>query len=158
MANKHWTEDEIARLKQIMTRYEIDKEGCMYAAKELGRSFNGVHIKWLSIKPNKREKLPRKNTAEILYANVSKYPGNLSEAFRVTAKQTGKSTTYVSNIYYQPDSPYNHHKVDTCFMMASKHRMASNAKNYDSSKMPKTTKQRIKSWIANIFNIRKEDL
>ena len=43
-------------------------------------------------------------------------------------------------------------------MMASKHRMASNAKNYDSTKMPKTTKQRIKIWIAQLRGIRKEDL
>ena len=107
---KLWSEDEINRLKQIMTRYTVDKEGCMYAAQELDRPFRGVYAKWCKIKPNKREKLPRKNTAEVLYENVSKYPGNIREAFRVTAEQTGKSVTYISNIYYQPDSPFNHKK------------------------------------------------
>ena len=153
-----WTDDEISRLKQIMTRYSIDTEGCRYAAQELGRSYRGVYHKWNSIKPNKRAYSSSKETAKILYENVSKYPGNIHEAFRKTAEQTGKNKNYISNLYYHKKSPYHHSKVSTCFTMISKNRMAANSKNFDSSKMPKTTKQRIKIWIAGMLGIKKEDL
>lgn len=155
---KRWSEEEILRLREIMTRYTIDIEGCKYAAQELGRTYSSVHDKWNSIKPNKKAYSSREKTAKILYKNVSKYPGNIREAFRVTAEQTGKSESYIDQLYYQKKSPYHHSKMSTCFMMASKHHMAANAKNYDSSKMPKTTKQRIKLWIAGMLGIRKEDL
>ena len=155
---KRWSEEEISRLREIMTRYTVDKEGCIYAAQELGRPFKGVYYKWNSIKPNKRAYSSSKETAKILYENVSKYPGNIHEAFRVTAEQTGKKKDYISNMYYQKKSPYHHSKASTCFTMISKNRMAANSKNFDSSKMPKTTKQRIKLWIANILGIKKEDL
>ena len=153
-----WTDDEISRLKQIMTRYTVDIEGRKYAAQELGRPFKGVYHKWNSIKPNKRAYSSSKETAKILYENVSKYPGNIREAFRATAEQTGKNKDYISNMYYQKKSPYHHSKASTCFTMISKNRMAANSKNFDSSKMPKTTKQIIKRFIANFLGIRKEDL
>ena len=103
-------------------------------------------------------KLPRKDLADVLYKNVSKNPGNISEALRQTAEQTGRSYRTIHHAYYDKNSSINRNNVATCFMMASKHHMAANAKNYDSSKMPKTTKQRIKLWIANILGIKKEDL
>ena len=156
--HKKWSEEEILRLREIMTRYTKDVEGCKYAAQELGRSYKGVYVKWNHIKPNKRAYSSSKETAKILYENVSKYPGNIREAFRATAEQTGKNKDYISNMYYQKKSPYHHSKASTCFTMISKNRMAANSKNFDSSKMPKTTKQRIKLWIANILGIKKEDL
>ena len=155
---KRWSEEEISRLKQIMTRYTVDKEGCIYAAQELGRPFSGVYAKWKQIKPNKRAYSSSKETAKILYENVSKYPGNIHEAFRVTAEQTGKSRNYIDQLYYQKKSPYHHSKASTCLTVISKNRMSSNYKNFDSSKAQKTTKQRIKIFIANILGIKKEDL
>lgn len=155
---KRWSEEEISRLKQIMTRYTIDKEGCMYAAQELGRPFSGVNAKWKQIKPNKKVTSQVKETAEILYENISKYPGNIQEAIRITAKQTGKSKAHVSAIYYDKKSPYHHSKAATCLTVISKNRMSSNYKNFDSSSSQKTTKQRIKQFIANILGIKKEDL
>jgi hypothetical protein len=155
---KKWSDEEISRLKQIMTRYTIDVEGCKYAAQELGRPYNGVRDKWKSIKPNKRAYSSSKETAKVLYENVSKYPGNIHEAFRVTAKQTGKSTNYISQMYYQKKSPYHHSKTSTCLTLISKNRISSNYKNFDSSLSQKTTKQRIKQFIANILGIKKEDL
>ena len=155
---KRWSEEEISRLKQIMTRYTVDIEGCEYAAQELGRSFKGVYGKWMHIKPNKRAYSSSKKTAEVLYKNVSKYPGNIHEAFRITAEQTGKNKNYISNMYYQKKSPYHHSKASTCFTVISKNKMSSNYKNFDSSKSQKTTKQRIKQFIANILGIKKEDL
>ena len=151
-----WSEEEITRLKQIMTRYTVDIEGCKYAAQELGRSYEGVRDKWKSIKPNKRVYSSSKETAKVLYENVSKYPGNIREAFRVTAKQTGKSTNYISQMYYQKNSPYHHSKTSTCLTLISKNKISSNYKNFNDSK--KTTKQRIKLFIANILGIKKEDL
>lgn len=155
---KKWSEEEILRLREIMTRYTVDIEGCKYAAQELGRSYNGVCVKWNKIKPNKRAYSSSKETAEILYENVSKYPGNIHEAFRVTAEQTGKSKDYISNMYYQKKSPYHHSKASTCLTVISKNKMSSNYKNFDSSLSQKTTKQRIKQFIANILGIKKEDL
>jgi len=151
-----WSEEEVSRLRQIMTRYTVDKEGVIAAAQELGRSYNGVHDKWKSIKPNKRAYSSSKETAKVLYENVSKYPGNIHEAFRVTAKQTGKSTNYISQMYYQKKSPYHHSKTSTCLTLISKNKISSNYKNFNDSK--KTTKQRIKLFIANILGIKKEDL
>lgn len=156
--NKKWSDEEISRLKQIMTRYTVDTEGCKYAAQELGRPYRGVYSKWGSIKPNKKTYSSSKELAEILYGNVSKYPGNIHEAFRVTAEQTGKNKDYISNIYYQKKSPYHHSKASTCLTVISKNRMSSNYKNFDSSLSQKTTKQRIKQFIANILGIKKEDL
>ena len=153
-----WSEEEITRLKQIMTRYTVDIEGCKYAAQELGRSYEGVRDKWKSIKPNKRVYSSSKETAKVLYENVSKYPGNIREAFRVTAKQTGKSTNYISQMYYQKNSPYHHSKTSTCLTLISKNKISSNYKNFDSSSSQKTTKQRIKLFIANILGIKKGDL
>ena len=153
-----WSKEEVSKLRQIMTRYTVDKEGFAAASQELGRSYTAVRTKWNKIKPDKR---PYGNTEEVikaLYTNVSKNPGNISEALRQTAEQTGKSFTSLKNTYYDKNSLYNRSKMSTCFMMASKHHMAANAKNYDSSKMPKTTKQRIKIWIANMLGIKKEDL
>jgi len=155
---KRWSEEEISRLREIMTRYTKDIEGCKYAAQELGRSFNGVYNKWNSIKPNKRDYSSSKETAKILYENVSKYPGNIREAFRVTAEQTGKNKDYIAGMYYQKKSPYHHSKASTCLTVISKNRMSSNYKNFDSSLSQKTTKQKIKQFIANILGIKKEDL
>ena len=154
---KRWSEEEISRLKQIMTRYTVDTEGCKYAAQELDRSYGATLQKWNSIKP-KNIKSSVEEVKDILYKNISKNPGNLQEAFRITAEQTGRKTDSIMQGYYSKNSAYSRHKASTCFAMISKDRMASNAKNYDSSKMPKTTKQRIKLWIANILGIRKEDL
>ena len=155
---KRWSEEEISRLKQIMTRYTVDKEGCIYAAQELGRPFKGVCNKWNKIKPNKRAYSSSKETAKILYENVSKYPGNIHEAFRVTAEQTGKSRNYIDQLYYQKKSPYHHSKASTCLTVISKNKMSSNYKNFNSSLSQKTTKQRIKQFIANFLGIKKEDL
>ena len=155
---KKWSEEEISRLKQIMTRYTVDTEGCKYAAQELGRSFSGVYSKWNNIKPNKRAYSSSKETAKVLYENVSKHPGNIHEAFRKTAEQTGKSRNYINQMYYQKSSPYHHGKASTCFTVISKNRMSSNYKNFDSFKSQKTTKQKIKQFIANILGIKKEDL
>ena len=155
---KRWSEEEILRLREIMTRYTVDKEGCKYAAQELGRPFRGVYHKWGKIKPNKRAYSSSKETAEILYENVSKHPGNIHEAFRVTAEQTNKSKDYISNMYYQKKSPYHHSKASTCLTVISKNKMSSNYKNFNSSLSQKTTKQRIKQFIANILGIKKEDL
>ena len=155
---KRWSKEEILRLREIMTRYTVDIEGCKYAAQELGRSYDGVCKKWNSVKPNKRAYSSSKETAKVLYENVSKYPGNIHEAFRVTAEQTGKSKNYIDSMYYQKSSPYHHSKASTCFTLISKNKMSSNYKNFDSSKSQKTTKQRIKQFIANILGIKKEDL
>jgi hypothetical protein len=156
--NKNWSEEEILRLREIMTRYTVDKEGCKFAAQELGRPYSGVYTKWNSIKPNKRAYSSSKETAKVLYENVSKYPGNIHEAFRVTAEQTGKSKNYIDKMYYHKKSPYHHSKVSTCLTVISKNRMSSNYKNFNSSLSQKTTKQRIKQFIANILGIKKEDL
>ena len=155
---KKWSKEEILRLREIMTRYTVDAEGCKFAAKELGRPYNGVLYKWKNIKPNKRAYSSSKETAKVLYENVSKYPGNIQKAFRVTAEQTGKSTDYMRQMYYKKNSPYHHSKASTCLTVISKNRMSSNYKNFDSSKSQKTTKQRIKQFIATILGIKKEDL
>lgn len=155
---KKWSEEEILRLREIMTRYTVDVEGCRYATQELGRSYQGVYTKWNKIKPNKRAYSSSKETAEILYENVSKHPGNINEAIKITAEQIGKSKGYVANIYYMTKSPYHHSKASTCLTVISKNRMSSNYKNFDSSLSQKTTKQRIKLFIANILGIKKEDL
>lgn len=154
---KRWSEEEILRLREIMTRYTIDKEGCKYAAQELGRSHGATLKKWNNIKPN-NIKLSVEEVKDILYKNISKNPGNLREAFRITAEQTNRTVGSIAQGYYSKNSPYSRHKASTCFAIISKDKMAANAKNYDSSKMPKTTKQRIKLWIANILGIKKEDL
>ena len=145
---KHWSEEEILRLREIMTRYTKDVEGCKYAAQELGRPYSGVYTKWNHIKPNKRAYSSSKETAKVLYENVSKHPGNSHEAFRVTAEQTGKSRNYIDQMYYQKRSPYHHSKASTCLTVISKNRMSSNYKNFNSSLSQKTTKQRIKQFIA----------
>ena len=155
---KRWSKEEILRLREIMTRYTVDIEGCKYAAQELGRPFKGVCNKWNKIKPNKRAYSSSKETAKVLYENVSKYPGNIHEAFRVTAEQTGKSKNYIDQMYYLKKSPYHHSKASTCLTVISKNRISSNYKNFDSSSSQKTTKQRIKQFIANILGIKKEDL
>lgn len=155
---KRWSEEEISRLKQIMTRYTKDVEGCRYAAQELGRPFSGVHAKWKQIKPDKKPHSLLKETAEILYENISKYPGNIQEAIRKTAEQTDKSKNYIAHIYYNKKSPYHHSKASTCLTVISKNRISSNYKNFDSSLSQKTTKQKIKQFIANILGIKKEDL
>ena len=153
-----WSKEEVSRLRQIMTRYAVDKEGVVAASQELGRSCTSVRLKWDRIKTNKRSYGYTEEVIKTLYTNVSKNPGNITEALRQTAEQTGKSFHSLHSTYYGKNSPYNRHKVDTCFIMASKNRMAANSKIFDSSRMPKTTKQRIKLWIANMLGIKKEDL
>lgn len=154
---KRWSEEEILRLREIMTRYTKDVEGCKQAAQELSRSYGATLQKWNSIKP-KKIKLSVEEVKDILYKNISKNPGNLREAFRITAEQTGRKTDSIMKGYYNKNSAYSRHKASTCFTIISKNRMAANSKNFDSNKVPKTTKQRIKVWIANILGIKKEDL
>lgn len=154
--NKKWSEEEISRLREIMTRYTVDVEGCRYAAQELGRPYNGVYSKWSSIKPNKKAYSSTKKTAEILYKNVSDNPGNIQEAIRITAEQTKKSPSLIEGIYYSKNSPYHHSKTSTCLTLISKNKISSNYKNFNSSQ--KTTKQRIKQFAASILGIKKEDL
>ena len=154
---KRWSEEEILRLRKIMTRYTKDVEGCKQAAQELGRSYSATLKKWSSIKP-KNIKPSVEEVKDILYKNISKNPGNLQEAFRITAEKTNRKVDSIVQGYYRKNSPYSRHRVSACFAMISKDKMAANAKNYNSSKMPKTTKQRIKLWIANMLGIKKEDL
>ena len=153
---KKWSEEEVSRLKQIMTRYTVDTEGCKYAAQELGRSYSGIIYKWNQIKPNKRPHAKIKDIAEILYKNVSDNPGNIQAAIRTTAEQVKKSPSQIESIYYSKKSPYHHSKTSTCLTLISKNKISSNYKNFNDSK--KTTKQRIKLFIANILGIKKEDL
>ena len=155
--HKRWSEEEILRLREIMTRYTKGTEGCKYAAQELNRPYKGVYAKWVAIKP----KTPRPSvdeTRNILYKNISKNPGNIQEACRITAEQTGRKLCTIHDGYYKKSGAYSRHKASTCFTLISKNRMAANSKNFDSTKVPKTTKQRIKVWIANILGIKKEDL
>lgn len=154
---KRWSEEEILRLREIMTRYTKGTEGCRYAAQELHRPYAGVYSKWQEIKP-KNIRPSIEEVKDILYKNISKNPGNLKEAFRITAEQTGRAVSTITDGYYNKKGAYSRHNASTCFAMISKNRMAANAKNYDSSKMPKTTKQRIKLWIAGMLGIKKEDL
>ena len=154
---KRWSEEEILRLREIMTRYTKDTEGCRQAAQELGRPYTGVLTKWNSIKP-KNIKPSVEEVKDILYKNISKNPGNLQEAFRITAEQTGRKTDSIMKGYYSKNGAYSRHKASTCFTMISKDKMAANSKIFDSSKAPKTTKQRIKHLIANMLGIKKEDL
>ena len=154
---KRWSEEEILRLREIMTRYTKGTEGCKYAAQELNRSYTGVYSKWTEIKP----KTPRPSideTRDILYKNISKNPGNLQEAFRITAEQTGRAVSTLIKGYYNKNGAYNRYNASTCFTMISKNRIAANSKNFDSSSSQKTTKQRIKQFIASILGIKKEDL
>lgn len=155
---KTWSNEEVSRLRQIMTRYTKDTEGCKYAAQELGRSYKSIYDKWYKIKPNKKSWSSKEEIAEILYSNVSKYPGNIQEAIRKTAEQTQRSKKYIESIYYTKSSPYHHSKASTCLTVISKNKMSSNYKNFNSSSSQKTTKQRIKLFIANILGIKKEDL
>lgn len=154
---KKWSEEEILRLREIMTRYTKGTEGCRYAAQEFNRPYTGVYAKWLEIKP-KTIRPSVEEVRNVLYKNISENPGNLREAFRLTAKQTDRSVTSIADGYYKKSGAYSRHNTSTCFAIISKDKMAANAKNYDSSKMPKTTKQRIKLWIANMLGIKKEDL
>jgi len=154
---KRWSEEEILRLREIMTRYTKGTEGCRYAAEELHRPYTGVYSKWQEIKP-KNIRPSIEEVRDILYKNISNNPGNLTEAFRLTAEQTNRTVVSIQSGYYKKNGAYSRHNASTCFAMISKNRMAANAKNYDSSKMPKTTKQRIKFWIANMLGIKKEDL
>lgn len=153
---KRWSDEEISRLREIMTRYTVDKEGCEYAAQELGRPFSGVCSKWNSIKPNKRSYASTEEDAKILYKNISKYPGNITKAIKLTAEETGRSYSNLQKLYYSTKSPYHHSKTSTCFTMISKDKMTSNSKNFNTA--TKTTKQKVKQLIANLFGIKKEDL
>ena len=152
---KRWSDEEVLRLREIMTRYTKGTEGCKYAAEELNRPYTGVYSKWQEIKP-KNIRPSTKEVKDILYKNISKNPGNLKEAFRITAEQTNRAVSTIANGYYQKNGAYSRHNASTCFAMISKDRMAANAKNYNSSKMPKTTKQKLKLWIANILGITPE--
>lgn len=156
-SKKRWSEEEILRLREIMTRYTKNVEGCKQAAKELGRPYEGVLKKWSHIKP-KNVRPSVEEVRDILYKNISENPGNLQEAFRITAEKTNRKVDSIIQGYYRKNGAYSRHNASTCFTMISKHHMAANAKNYDSSKMPKTTKQRIKIWIAGMLGIKKEDL
>ena len=154
---KRWSDEEVLRLREIMTRYTKDVEGCKQAAQELDRSYSGVLNKWNSIKP-KNVKPSVEEVRDILYKEISKNPGNLQEAFRITAEKTNRKADSIMRGYYSKNGVYSRHNASTCFTMISKDRMAANSKIFDSSKAPKTTKQRIKVWIANILGIKKEDL
>ena len=157
MANiKKWSDEEVARLKQIMTRYSIDVEGCKVAAQELGRPYGGVYSKWLKIKPNKRTFSNKEELAKILYKNISKYPGNISKAMRISAEEANKSFGTMSALYYDKNSPYHYSKAATCFTIISKDKISSNKKNFNDAH--RTTKQRIKSFIIRFLGITKEDL
>ena len=149
---KRWTEEEITRLRQIMCNFTKATEGCKYAAQELKRSYAGVYAKWTSIKP-KKDSLSVEETQKLLAKNISNNIGNIQEAFRKTAEQSNKSLNTISSGYYNKTSPYYKDKT-ACFMMASKNKMAMNSKNFNTTKTAtKTTKQRLKLWIANILGI-----
>lgn len=154
---KRWSEEEILRLREIMTRYTKGTEGCKYAARELNRPYTGVYSKWMEIKP-KTQRPSVDETRDILYKNISKNPGNLKKAFRKTAEETGRSVSTIHDGYYNKKGAYSRHNASTCFTMISKNRIAANSKNFDSSKSQKTTKQRIKQFVASILGIKKEDL
>ena len=154
---KRWSEEEILRLREIMTRYTKGTEGCKYAAKELNRPYTGVYSKWQEIKP-KNIRPSVEEVRDTLYKNISKNPGNLKEAFRITAEQTGRAVSSIEYGYYNKKGAYSRHKNSTCFMMLSKDKAAKNAKIFSSKDANKPTKQRIKLWIAQLFGIRKEDL
>lgn len=154
---KRWTEEEITRLRQIMCNFTKATEGCKYAAQELKRSYAGVYSKWESIKP-KKDTLSVEETQKLLAKNVSNNIGNIREALRKTAEQSNKSFNTINTGYYNKTSPYYKDKT-ACFIMASNKKMAMNSKNFNTTKVAtKTTKQKLKLWIARILGITQESL
>ena len=155
--NKYWTNNEIATLKQIVNNFDIKKRGFETAAKALNRTTAACQAKYAEIHKSTRS-VDLEATRKILYENITKNPGNLREAFRITAEQIGKSPATIEQAYYSKTHPYSRHKNATCFMMLSKDRAAKNSKIFTQKDAKKPTKQRIKVWIAQLFNITKEDL
>jgi hypothetical protein len=155
--NKHWTDDEIATLKQIVGHFDVQKRGFETAAKALNRTVSACQTKYNEIHKSTRH-VDLEATRKILYDNITKNPGNLQEAFRITSKQIGRPACSIENAYYSKTHPYSRHKNDTCFMMLSKDKAAKNSKIFSSKDAHKPTRQRIKIWIAQLLGIRKEDL
>lgn len=152
MKNKRWTPEEVERLKQIMAEHTVTKVGCMLAAKEFDRSTSGVLAKWKKVKPNRKPYMDQQELSRILYSNVSKHPGNLSKAFRITAEQTGKTVGHIHNRYYAKSSPMNKDISPVCFTMISRDRMCKNKKNFDTAEQ--TTKSRLKEWLNKLFGMK----
>lgn len=159
---KLWTPQELLILEECVKSSKTHTEGYKKASKKLGRSERACTQVFLKRRRNKYSK-PQKNQSnddirKLLYENIQKNPGNLQEAFRITAKQTGKNATSIEQAYYSKTHFLNRHKNKKSFMLLSKEKMAANSKIFNSAVAEKTTKQKIKHFIAELFGITKEDL
>jgi len=164
---KLWTPQELTILKECVKNKRIKKDGYKEAAKKLGRAEKACSEAYCRLKRGeynklqkrkKDTKLSKEEVKGILYSNIQKNPGNLQEAFKITAKQTGRSKTALEQAYYSKTSYLSRHKNKKSFILFSKEKMAANSKIFNSAVAEKTTKQKIKHFIAELFNITTKDL
>lgn len=164
---KLWTPQELTILEECVKNKRIKSDGYKEAAKKLGRAEKACSEAYCRLKRGeykkfqngkKDTKLSKEEMKNILYSNIQKNPGNLQDAFKITAKQTGRSKTSLEQAYYSKTSYLSRHKNKKGFILFSKEKMAANSKVFKSAAAKKTTKQKIKHFIAELFGITKEDL
>lgn len=162
----NWSVEEIDKLIKIVNTHPSGHmEGFKEASKQLSRGIETCKMHYYKRNKHIKSKpivtttnTSDDNTRKILYEHIKQNPGNLQEAFRRTANDTGKTRSAIESAYYSKTSLLSRYKNNTCFMMLSKDRVASNAKIFQAKDAYKPTKQRIKIWIAQLLGIRKEDL
>lgn len=144
---KLWTPQEFRILREYIKERNWKK-----AAKALGRSENACRQAYYThFKNTEKSNNSHENTKKILYKNIAKSPGNLQEAFRLTAKQTGVSFHTIMDGYYSKTHYLSRHKNQACFAIISNKGAKANAKIFASTTPAKSLIVKIKKWIKKIL-------
>lgn len=146
--SKLWTPQEFKILEKYIKERDWKK-----ASKALDRSENACRLAYYAHfkTTEKNSNNSYENTKKILYGNISKNPGNLQEAFRLTAKQTGVSFHTIMDGYYSKTHYLSRHKNQACFAIISNKGAKANAKIFVSSTPAKSLIVKIKEWIKKYY-------
>ena len=146
---KRWTNEE----EQVIISMRAEGYSIKEIAKAINRKPKDVQNKVCKLinecKVSKKGSIPKKLDYDRIVEVISKYPGNLREAFRVYAKEANCSARSVANAYY--DSKYsNGNRIKdrgTIFTIVSKEGHTINNSKITNTIQKSNLWNRIKNWI-----------
>lgn len=159
---KKWTIEEVNLLRELASQYGMCK-GAEIASERLKVPKSKCYHKLSNMRATGDIQIPtpitrKKSTFEILQRNVKENPNNLTEAFRLTAEETGLTPNTISTYWYTKGSPLHRDKMGTCFMVLGGSKTTINQKNCCQDSMISIFRKAVKRWIIKTLHITRADL
>ena len=135
---RRWTEREELVLMKNVNSSDTLREAFEKSSKMLNRTEAACALHWQkAIKGEDDSKIFEwdDKSKKVLERYIKANPGNLSEAFRLTAKKLYLPYKTVVGAFYRKSSPVYREKLACCFVLVGSKRAVKNKKNLSSGKM-----------------------